>query len=179
MRYKRSVSLLSLLSLLVLRATPVPADDVVDWRNAAQCVGRVCSIAGTVVEEKADGPVIRLYFDAERRDVYVTLIRGWLVTWPGYAGEPIVATGPVDRFRDHIEMIVTSPDNIVSAAGAPAVAPSETPAAPTAAASTPTEPAATATPVPPSPTIPAPTPGEVERLRERVHELEDRVRQLE
>jgi hypothetical protein len=59
------------------------------------------------------GPFYRLYFDAERHDVYITLMRGWMVTWPSYVGHTIVATGPVDRWRDHSEMILLTPDAIV------------------------------------------------------------------
>lgn len=174
----RSVSLLSLLSLLSLIPTPTHAQDPVDWHDAAQCVGRACSVRGTVAAEEQDGPVTRLYFDAARRDVYVTLVRGWLVTWPSYAGKRIVATGSVDRFRNDVEMIVESPNSIVLADATPADAPTPALRAPSPTAAEPSPTAIAATPTLVAPTA-APTPGEADRLRERVRELEDRVRELE
>src|ERR1700690_3008996 len=87
-------------------------DEVVDWRDAAQCVGRVCGVRGTVDATENDGPSIRLYFDPQQRDVRVLLMRGWLVSWPHYDGETIVATGKVDRFRDHIEVMVFDPSSV-------------------------------------------------------------------
>ncbi|MFN8642670.1 MAG: hypothetical protein U0802_13835 [Candidatus Binatia bacterium] len=98
------------------------------------------------------GQYQRLYFDAERRDVYVTLMRGWLVTWPRYVGHTIVATGAVDRWRDQSEMIVKTPDAI-------------------ALLDVPDTPA-------PSTATPAPN-GEVQELRDRVRSLEEKIEQLE
>lgn len=140
------------LLLLLLLAAPAGAGEAIDWRDAASCVGRVCSLRGTVVAQEDGGQFQRLYFDAERRDVYVTLMRGWLVTWPNYVGHRIVATGAVDRWRDHSEMIVETPD---------AIALLDAPDTPTPGAAT-------------------PTPGdEVQELRDRVRSLERKIEQLE
>jgi hypothetical protein len=124
-------------------------DDIVDWRDAAQCVGRVCGLRGTVVATEDDGPTIRLYFDAEQRDVRVLLMRAWLVTWPSYEGATIVATGKVDRFRDHVEAIVLDPSNVTVLSAATAATPA------------------------------AASPSELDELRRKVRELEERVRELE
>jgi hypothetical protein len=124
-------------------------DDIVDWRDAAQCVGRVCGLRGTVVATENDGSTIRLYFDPEQRDVRVLLMRAWLVTWPSYEGATIVATGKVDRFRDHVEAIVLDPSNVSVLSAA-----------------------TTATP-------PAASPSELDGLRQKVHELEERIHELE
>lgn len=172
------------------------AQDTVDWQDAATCIGRVCGVRGTVAEAQNEGPVIRLYFDAARRDVYVTLVRGWFVDWPDYAGHAILATGPVDRFRDQIEVMVRDPDGI-TVLDAPLTA-TPLPDTPTPLAATPTAPAPTAAeptvaqptaavPTVAAPTIPAPptvavppaAENETEQLRQRVRELEERVRQLE
>ena len=83
----------SLPCLLLLLAAPALADEVIDWSAAPSCVDRVCSLRGTVVAQEDGGPYYRLYFDAERHDVYITLMRGWMVTWPSYVGHAIVATG--------------------------------------------------------------------------------------
>jgi hypothetical protein len=128
-------------------------DEVVDWRDAAQCVGRVCGVRGTVAATENDGPSIRLYFDSQQRDVRVLLMRGWLVSWPHYDGETIVATGKVDRFRDHVEVMVLDPSSVEVLSPTPS----------------PTPPAA----------LPAGTPSEVEELRHKVRELEQRLRELE
>jgi hypothetical protein len=127
-------------------------DESVEWPDAAQCVGRVCAVRGTVAFSEDDGPTIRLYFDPERRDVRVLLMRGWLVTWPRYDGETIVATGKVDRFHDHVEVTVLDPTDV-----------------------------AVLNPIPtPTPSAgPSPTPGELEELRQRVRQLEERLRRLE
>lgn len=119
---------------------------------APTCVGRVCSIRGTVVAQEDGGAYYRLYFDAERRDVYVTLMRGWLVNWPGYVGHAIVATGPVDRFRDDTEMILRTPD---------AIALLDAPFTPVPGAATPTP------------------DDEVQELRDRVRSLEEKIERLE
>ena len=134
-------------------AVAARAAETVDWRDAAQCIGRVCSLRGTVAVSDTDGPTIRLYFDEQQRDVRVLLMRGWLVTWPAYEGRTIVATGKVDRFRDHVELIVVNPNDVQLVDAAPS--PSPTPGG-----------------------APSPTPGEVERLRQRVRELEQRLREL-
>jgi hypothetical protein len=168
------------------------AQDVVDWPDAAQCVGRVCGIRGTVVSVENDGPSFRLYFDAQRRDVRVILMRGWLVTWPAYEGQTIVATGKVDRFRDHVEVIVLDPRNVViiGAAASPASEPATTPPpslsptlsptpAPTVQPTAAPTPAATAEPTRAAPVSPSPPADETEQLRQRVRELEERVRELE
>lgn len=152
-----------LLLLLLVAAPAARADDVVDWTDAARCIDRVCSLRGRVVaQEDGAGPFSRLYFDPERRDVYITLMRGWLVTWPSYVGHTIVATGPVDRWRDHSEMILLTPDAIAFL-DAP-----EAPDAPSAAPPASAGAAATATPN-----------GEVEELRERVRSLERKIQELE
>ncbi len=124
-------------------------DDIVDWRDAAQCVGRVCGLRGTVVATENDGPTIRLYFDPEQRDVRVLLMRAWLVTWPSYEGATIVATGKVDRFRDHVEAIVLDPSNVTVLSAATAATPA------------------------------AASPSELDELRQKVHELEQRIHELE
>ena len=124
-------------------------DDIVDWRDAAQCVGRVCGLRGTVVATENDGPTIRLYFDAEQRDVRVLLMRAWLVTWPSYEGATIVATGKVDRFRDHVEAIVLDPSNVTVLSAATAATPA------------------------------AASPSELDELRRKVRELEERIHELE
>src|SRR6185295_15662445 len=121
-------------------------------QNAGACVGRVCALRGTVATAENDGPTIRLYFDAERREVRILLMRGWFVTWPQYEGATIVARGKVHRFRDHLEMIVLSPSDITVLDSLPLPTPSPGP---------------------------SPTPGELERLRERVRELEQRLRDTE
>jgi hypothetical protein len=184
---------LVLLVFVVVTASAFAAEpDVVDWRDAAQCVGRVCGIRGTVAVSENDGPSIRLYFDPERRDVRVLLMRGWLVTWPAYEGQTIIATGKVDRFRDHVEMILLdpraiavvgglpSPTHSVAATATPSVAPPETPTA--VPPETPTAvPPATPSVAPTAPPSVAPAqPGsEADELRQRVRELEQRVRELE
>ena len=150
-------------------------DEVVDWRDAAQCVGRVCGVRGTVTATESDGPTFRLYFDPQR-DVRVILMRGWLVTWPRYDGETIVATGKVDRFRDHVELTVVDPSNVTVLGPTPsptsvATLPPALPAAPPATAA-----GSTAFP---STAAPSGTPSEVEELRQRVRELEQRLRELQ
>lgn len=143
------------LVLWLLLAAPAVAEEPIDWTEAHTCAGRFCSIRGAVVAQEDGGPFYRLYFDAERRDVYVTLMRGWLVDWPSYVGQRIVATGPVDRWRDATEMILKTPDAIASLEPPP---PTDTPAVVT----------------------PLPTPSdEVERLRDRVRSLEEKIERLE
>ena len=173
--------------------------EIVDWQDAARCVGRLCAIRGKVVTVDNLGSSIRLHFDSERNGARVILMHGWLVTWPSYEGQTIVATGKVDRFRDHVEMILLDPENIAVLDGAPSTpAPvaSPTPSAPP----TPSEPVSTTTAPQPTPSAPPPsmptaviassppasaptlpaTPlSETEELRKRVRELEERVRELE
>jgi hypothetical protein len=127
-------------------------EEVVDWRDMAQCVGHVCGVRGTVVATESVGPTYRLYFDAADHTARVLLMRGWLVTWPHYDGETIVATGKVDRFRDHVEMIVRDPSDVA---------------------------VLDPTPTPPPSAAPTASPGELEQLRDRVRTLEQRIRQLE
>ena len=143
---------IALLLVCCAAVTARAEETTVDWRDAALCVGRVCSVRGTVATVESDGPTYRLYFDPERRDVRVVLMRGWLVTWPNFEGHSIVATGRVDRFRDHVEQIVVDPNDVEILDPAPT---------PTAGGE------------------PTPTPGELEHLREQVRELEQRVRELE
>ena len=118
------------LCLFLLLAAPVLADEAIDWTEAPNCIDRVCSLRGTVVAQEDGGPFYRLYFDAERHDVYITLMRGWMVTWPSYVGHTIVATGPVDRWRDHSEMILLTPDAIVFLDAPDTPVPDLTPIAP-------------------------------------------------
>lgn len=175
-----------------LLAGGAAAQETVDWRDAGTCVGRVCTVRGTVNAVKDDGPVIRLYFDPEQRSTYITLMRGWFVNWPDYGGHLIAATGPVDRFRDQIEMIVRDPGAIAvldapftaTPADTPTAAPTTVPATATPTAVAPTAPpTAPPTAVPPTavpPTaIPPTVSDEVEQLRERVRELEQRLQELE
>lgn len=159
---------------VVCLAAPIVALETLDWHQAADCVGRICGVAGTVAaQEEADG-VTRLYFDPERRDVSVLLVSSLSVTWPQYTGQTIVATGKVRRFGEQIEVVAARPRDIVTAAGTPA------------------PPMQTAPPTQVPPTSVAsqirqaePTPGavtdeaEVERLRRKVEQLEQRVRELE
>ncbi len=141
------------------QAPAARAQDPIDWRAASTCVDKVCAVAGTVAVAEDDGAVIRLFFDAERRDVAVVLLRAWFTTWPHYAGQQIVATGYVQRFRERTEVVVRTPDAIAVRAPQP-------PASPTLVA----------VPTDPPPTV-APTPAEVERLRQRVRDLEQQLRE--
>ena len=96
------------------------------------------------------------------------------VTWPQYTGQTIVATGKVRRFGDEIEVVAARPRDIVVAPGTPG--PATQTAVPTEAQPTPV-----ATPVPQSQPTPTAASGdaEVERLRRKVEQLEERVRELE
>ena len=141
------------------------ADEAIDWTEAPNCIDRVCSLRGTVVAQEDGGPFYRLYFDAERHDIYITLMRGWMVTWPSYVGHTIVATGAVDRWRDHSEMILLTPDAIVFLDAPDTPVPDFTPIAP----------APTAVPVAATPTAS----DEVEQLRDRVRTLEEKIERLE
>jgi hypothetical protein len=173
---------LRLLCLTFFLAAPVRADEAIDWTEAPTCIGRVCSLRGTVVAQEDGGPFYRLFFDADRRDVYVTLMRGWMVTWPSYVGHSIIATGTVDRWRDHSEMILLTPDAIVFLDAPDTPVPDLTPVAPAAVAPAPVAPAPTAIPAPPTaiPIAATPTPSdEVERLRDRVRTLEEKIQRLE
>ena len=149
--------------LLVVCCAAVAAyaqDDAVDWRDAAGCAGRVCSLRGTVVDWEPAPATIRLYFDTNRT-VRILLMRGWLVTWPAYVGQTIVATGKVQRFQEHIDMIVVDPSNITVFGPLPTATAASPPASPSA------------------PAGPTPTSGEVEELRQRVRELEQHIKDLE
>jgi hypothetical protein len=159
MLVRRALLLIACCAALAVHADEPP----VGWRDAARCVDRFCTVTGTVVESETIGPTIRLYFDAHDRTFRVLLMRAWLVTWPPYGGETVAVTGKVQRFHDHLEMIVRDPGDVVVIGGTPTA--TATPPAPPGAASPPL--AAT------------PTPGEVEQLRERVRELEQRIKDLE
>ncbi len=154
--------MLSRLVLLALLAAPVRAEEAIDWADAASCVGRICTIRGTVVAMEEHGPTYRLFFDATRRDVYVTLMRGWLVSWPDFVGHPIAATGAVDQFQGATEMIVRAQD---------AVRQLDAPPTPSAEAPSPEA---------PSPTVPTAAPtGELGQLREDMRRLQEKIEQLE
>jgi hypothetical protein len=140
-------------AIVLLHASAAAAAEPIDWTRAEQCVGEVCAVSGTVARAEDVAGAIRLYFDDSRRDVYVTLVRGWLVAWPDYSGRRIVATGPVRRFRDAVEVKVRDPDAI-EVAGAPAG-----PDAPAEA--------------------PSPQREEVQELRDEIRRLEERVKELE
>jgi hypothetical protein len=205
-RGRRLLALAFCLAALAVSGRSAADDEteIVDWHDAARCVGRVCGIRGKVVTVENLGSSIRLHFDSERSGARIILMHGWLVTWPSYEGQTIVATGKVDRFRDHVEMILLDPENIAVLDGAPPSTPSAvaspTPAAPpTPSAPLPTstvppatpsavpaststavlEAAPTAPPAAPPPTAPATPLSETEELRKRVRELEERVRELE
>jgi hypothetical protein len=168
----RTLVMLRRLLLLILLAAPLRAQEVVEWTDAASCVGRICTMRGTVVAMEDRGPTYRLFFDGERRDVYLTLMRGWLVTWPDFVGHAIAATGPVDRFQGDTEMIVRARDAVVILD--PAATP--TAAAPTTVPTT--EPTGVPTTEPTAAPTPAPT-GELERLREDMRRLQEKIDQLE
>lgn len=189
---RRLAALVALVLVTAGRASGEPdtaaGEAVRDWRQAGECVGRVCAVRGTVAAVRDDGPVIRLYFDAAQRDVYVTLVRGWFVTWPDYAGRTIVATGRVDRFRDQTEMMVRDPDHIALLDAPPAPPPAilppaavvPTPAADAAAAPVPpSTPAAAVTSPATAPAAADPAAAEMDQLRRRIRELEERVQELE
>ena len=154
--------MLSRLVLLALLTAPVRAEETVDWADAASCVGRICTIRGTVVAMEDHGPTYRLFFDASRRDVYVTLMRGWLVSWPDFVGHPIAATGALDQFQGATEMIVRAEDAV-----------RQLDAPPTPSAETPN-------PEAQSPTVPTAAPtGELGQLREDMRRLQEKIEQLE
>lgn len=185
-----SARIAAALAVAALLAVAAGAQETVDWRDAGTCVGRVCTVRGTVNAVKDDGPVIRLYFDPEQRSTYITLMRGWFVNWPDYGGHLIAATGPVDRFRDQVEMIVRDPDAIAVLDGPLAPTPADTATAmpptmtPTVAPTTAPTAAPTAIPtavptaLPPT-AVPPTVSNEVEELRERVRQLEKRLHELE
>jgi len=140
-----------LVALALLLPAVAQASEPIAWTAAEECIGRVCSVRGRVVEARDDGTAIRLYFDTEKRDVCVTLVRSWLVTWPDYAGREIVATGMVRRFRDVTEVTVLGPEEIALDLGEP------TPAA----------------------EFESPEKRELEDLREEVRRLQKRMNELE
>jgi hypothetical protein len=172
-------------------AAVVAAGERIDWREAARCAGRVCTVTGTVTAQEEEDGVTRLYFDAVRRDVSVLLVRSLFVGWPDYTGRTIAATGLVRPFRDQIEVVVsrprdleTGPEATPAEPRAPTPEPVTRPAAPARAATATEEGAATpARPIEAEPWRPAesrtPEAAEIERLRRRVEELEQRVRELE
>lgn len=147
----RSHAVKRLVALALVAPALATATDTVSWSDAGQCIGRVCAVRGTVVDVRDDGTAIRLFFDREKRDVCVTLVRSWLVSWPDYAGREIVASGLVRRFRDLTEVTVLDPDEI---------------AVPGAEPTPPIE-------------FDSPEQEEVEDLREEIKRLEQRVRDLE
>ena len=154
MRYDRAaVKRALILCLLVVPCLASAADEVIPWTEAANCVGRTCAVSGTVAEVENDGPAIRLYFDPKRRDVCVTLVRAWLVSWPDYAGRSIVARGFVRRFHEVTEVTVRDPGGIALSGPAPE----------------PTPPIA----------FEAPAKEEVQDLRKEIDRLEKRVKELE
>jgi hypothetical protein len=158
--------------IAVCLATAAGAWETLDWREAAQCAGRTCTVEGTVVLQQDEEGVTRLYFDPERRDVSVLLVRSLFATWPDYTGRAIRATGKARRFRDQIEVVVSLQRDVEFAVGATPAAMSAVPeVAATSAPSRVPEDAPAATPPPGD--------GEVERLRRQVQQLEDRVRELE
>ena len=138
---------------MLLIAVPLVASaaDEVPWTNASECIGRVCAVSGTVAEVKDDGAAIRLYFDKERHDVCVTLVRAFLVSWPDYAGRQIVANGLVRRFRDLTEVTVHDPSEIKLADAEPT----------------------------PQIEFQSPEKEDVKELRDEIKRLEDRVKELE
>jgi len=152
--------------------------ETVDWRDAARCVGRVCGVRGTVQEVADEGSALRLFFDAEDHRTSVLLIRGLLVSWPDYAAQTIVATGPVRRFRDQIEIVVRAPKGVEVLPPVGTAAPATTTTA--AQPETPSPAPSTAAPATLTPAAsPRSNQREVERLRERVHDLEERLHELE
>jgi hypothetical protein len=159
-----------LAAFLLCAATVAAAAETVDWREAARCAERICTVRGTVAAQEDEDGVIRLYFDPSRRDVSVLLVRSLFVTWPSYVGREIAATGEVRRFRNEVEVVASTLRAVAIVGAAPSA-----PSAP-AAEPTPTDaPAPTGGP-PPSPTSADP---EVERLRRQVERLEQRVHELE
>ncbi len=107
----------AILLMCFSQAPAARAQDPIDWHAASTCVDKVCAVAGTVAVAEDDGAVIRLFFDAERRDVAVVLLRAWFTTWPHYVGQEIVATGHVQRFRQRTEIVVRTPGAITVRTG--------------------------------------------------------------
>ena len=141
---------------LLLLVSPAAASAEVDWRQASRCAGSTCAVHGVVAAAAAEGNVVRLYFDKERRDVSVAIVRGWLSAFPPrpdeyYLGKEIVATAPVRSFRGSIEVVVRDRSDIRVIGDAP-----------TAGAAAPDGGA-----------------GEQDDLRERLRELERRMDELE
>jgi hypothetical protein len=146
--------------------------ETLEWRDAARCAGRACAVTGTVATQEEEEGVMRLYFDRERRDVSVLLVRSLFATWPDYTGRAIVAKGKVRRFREQIEVVVSRRRDIEVAGGATplvGVEPSFVTSTPESAVATDPSPGET----------PTPTGDEVERLRRKIEQLERRVRELE
>jgi hypothetical protein len=154
------MKLFSATVLVCAAARAFAAAPAVDWSDAPRCAGRLCTVRGTVVAQEDVNGVIRLYFDRERRDISVVLVRSLFATWPNYVGQEIAVTGMVRTFRKIVEVVARRPRDI-------AVAGVATPGAVEA----------------PTPKVgagaPTPQAVEVERLQHRVEELEGRVRELE
>jgi len=142
---------LPILLLAVAGCAASAADEALVWTNAGDCVGKACAVSGTIAEVDDDGPAIRLYFEKGRRDVCVTLVRSWLVSWPDYVGRSIVANGPVRRFRDVTEVMIHDPSQIQIAGAEPT----------------------------PKIEFESPEKEEMQRLRDDVQRLENRVKELE
>ncbi len=168
LRLAASLARLAALALLPLvLAACSSRRPAIDWRQAAQCRGQICTLRGTVSAAEKSGNVVRLYFDPAERDISVALVRGWLSHFPEsperyYVGREIVATGKVRGFHQQTELVARDADDI------------EVVAPPTSA------PLATSTPpaAPRSGYTPS-TPAEIEELRQRVRDLERRLHQLE
>jgi hypothetical protein len=114
---------IELAALFLLSTAACAAPLATEWQRAADCVGEICAVSGSVASVEESAGAIRLYFDDARRDVRVNLVRGWLVSWPDYRGRAIVATGPVRRFREFVEITVHDPAAIQVAGDPPAATP--------------------------------------------------------
>lgn len=139
-----------LLAILCAAPAAVLADGTVPWTDAGTCLGRVCSVSGKVTQVEEQAGAIRLYFD-DKREICVTLIRSWLVSWPNYEGRSIIANGMVRRFRDLTEISVHDPGEIAMADAEPT----------------------------PAIGFESPEKQEVKELRQEIDRLEQRVKELE
>lgn len=154
---------------LLCVAAATSAEETVDWLDAARCVGRVCTVSGRVATQEDDEGVTRLYFDGERRDVSVLLVRSLFVTWPNYSGRDVIVTGRVRRFRDQVEIVVDRPRSIETTGETPSPVADPTPSAARVPDVDDVPPAA-------DPMLES---SEVERLRRQVQQLEQRLRELD
>ena len=107
----------AVLLLITCSAITATAQEITDWRDAGRCVGRVCAVRGRIAATEIRGNVVRLYFDAVKRDVSVVLVRGWLSDFPEhpddyYRGNEVIATGPVRRFHDQIEIVSRAREDV-------------------------------------------------------------------